>query len=120
MGKLKIFNTKSKKSSVPAKRDDMSVIEEKLDEYIKKTSEQIKKGDSKPTASNGTPMEKLSGAAEIAARAKNIGRESKPDGGMLDGYNTIANNQAAKAMKAGIKAERKKNNKKGITKMKKK
>ena len=47
-------------------------------------------------------MEMLHDAAKYATMAKNIGREVKPNGGMADGHNTIANNKAAKAMKRNL------------------
>ena len=58
----------------------------------------IKDGLSKPTASNGTPMNELSGAAKITASLANIGGGSKEigGGGMQDGVKALGDYQEVK------------------------
>ncbi len=66
----------------------------------KQTNEKIKEGLSNPEASTGTPIDVLSGGAKIMAVTSNIGGGSKATGGkgVIDGLNTIMQNQAAKAI----------------------
>ena len=66
----------------------------------KQTNKKIEKGLSNPKASTGTPINALSGGAKIMAVTSNIGGGSKATGGkgVIDGLNTIMQNQAAKAI----------------------
>lgn len=59
------------------------------------TNSAIENGINNPNASNGTPMEDLHGAAKTTATLKNIGKESKANGGMNEGINTILLNTKA-------------------------
>lgn len=71
-----------------------------IKEIEKETSKKIKNGLSKPTASTGTPISKLSGGAKFMTLLSNIGGGSKATGGkgIADGFNTIMQNQNAKTI----------------------
>lgn len=73
--------------------DEVKKIEEQ-------TNKKIQKGLENPKASTGTPISDLSGGAKLMAVASNIGGGSKATGGkgVVDGLNTIMQNQKAKAI----------------------
>lgn len=63
---------------------------------------QIKAGLSKPTASTGTPVSSLHGAAKFTTQLSNIGGGSVDSGGggIQEGFNTLTKYAAAKAVVA--------------------
>ena len=76
---------------------------------VKKTNAQIQSGLEKTTASPGTPIKDLHGAAKFMAQLANIGNGSVSSGGggIKAGFNTVATNIAAKAMMTtGIEQKR--------------
>lgn len=106
------------KNSLPKnnKINDIKKIE-------KETNRKIKNGLSKPTASTGTSISKLKGAAKFMAQLSNVGGGSKATGGkgIADGFNTIIQNQNAKTILYTISHSKITTNKtKKIRKLKKK
>lgn len=75
---------------------DKNTIAETV-QTAKKAAEKIKEGLSKPTASTGTPMSALSGAAKTIAGMSNIGGGSIATGGdgILGGLATVMEYQEA-------------------------
>jgi len=72
---------------------------------IENTEKKIQKGISKPTASTGTPIDKLNGAAKFMAVLSNIGGGSvnSGGGGVKEGFNTITKNVSAKSTLKAMK-----------------
>ncbi len=72
---------------------------ESLKNIIEKTNNDIQKGLEKPTASTGTPIEKINGGAKFMAQLSNIGGGSVETGGngIKGGFNTVSQNTAAKS-----------------------
>lgn len=95
-----IFKKKSETQIVQPER----TFEQKVNRELRRTNDKIKKGKEKTTASTGTPMEKLSGAARFNATLANIGGGSKATGGggMADGFNTVTRNAQARTAKTMI------------------
>ena len=87
-------------SSAPALSSDIKIV---IDAKIDETEQKIAEGLSKETASTGTPMENLSGAAEFTATLSNIGGGSKETGGggMKKGLQVLNQNIALKGVKKG-------------------
>ncbi len=70
------------------------------------SARKIKEGLSRETASTGTPIEDLHGAAKFTAQLSNIGGGSVATGGggIKDGFNTVAQYVDAKA-KAQVQSQ---------------
>lgn len=87
--------TTQKGASLPDTKDKNTIAEAM--QTAQKAAEKIKEGLSKPTASTGTPMSDLSGAARFTAGMSNIGGGSVATGGdgMLGGLATVAEYQEA-------------------------
>lgn len=77
----------------------LSSEEKTLKEIITQTDNRIRQGLEKETASTGTPMDELYGGAKFMAQLSNIGDGSVETGGggIKKGFNTIAQNIAAKS-----------------------
>ena len=99
-------------SDVPSKQ--LSQEEKSLKKTIDDTKEKIKKGIEKPTASTGTPVNELYGAAKTTATLSNIGGGSKETGGggMEKGLGIITDFTAATAKLDGMQFEKKLDKKK--------
>lgn len=89
-----------------------------LKNVIEKTNNDIQKGLEMPTASTGTPIEKINGGAKFMAQLSNIGGGSVETGGggIKEGFNTIATNIAAKSKLNGISSSDKLDDKKPSSK----
>ena len=81
----------------------------KLEKELVKTERKIQKGLAKETASTGTPINVLHGAAKFVSQLSNIGGGSKEigGGGIEDGFNTINKNTAIKARMSAIESQEK-------------
>ena len=71
----------------------------KLEKELVNTERKIQKGLAKETASTGTPIRDLSGAAKTVAQISNVGGGSKEvgGGGIEDGLKTMLEHTALKA-----------------------
>lgn len=79
MGFKNLFK-KGKTTASPMKASREVTTEDKIDKIYNDTGKMIQKGLSKETASTGTPMKKLNGAALFTATISNIGGGSKVTG----------------------------------------
>lgn len=96
MDKDKSILPATQKETLLSDTKDESTIAETI-QTAKKAAEKIREGLSKPTASTGTPMADLSGAAKITAGMSNIGGGSVETGGegILGGLATVMEYQEA-------------------------
>ncbi len=79
MGILSLFQRKQKNTQVVLKSNNS--LERAADSILSQRGKQIVDGINKPTASTGTPMDKLHGGAKRMAQMSNIGGGSKATGG---------------------------------------
>lgn len=79
MGFLSLFQRKQKNTQVVLKSN--TSLERATDSILSQRGKQIVDGLNKPTASTGTPMDKLHGGAKRMAQMSNIGGGSKATGG---------------------------------------
>ena len=79
MGILSLFQRKQKNTQVVLKSNNS--LERAADSILSQRGKQIVDGINNPTASTGTPMDKLHGGAKRMAQMSNIGGGSKATGG---------------------------------------
>lgn len=98
-----LFN-KKKKQTTMITRPSQFPAEQEINRVYQQTGKQIEDGLSKSTASTGTPMDELHGAAKRIAQMSNIGGGSKAKGGKgIDGgIETLTKHAQARTAKALI------------------
>ena len=87
MGFFDIFKKKPTTTAITRQKPSP----DQIDILYRQKRNKIQSGLSKPTASTGTPMEQLKGAARYTAELSNIGGGSKATGGggMREGMKTV-------------------------------
>ena len=96
-----LFDIFKKKQSTQLSRPQTPSTKQEVDQVLRQTEKQIADGLSKSTASTGTPIDDLHGAAKSIAQISNVGGGSKATGGggMSKGMETIVKNAQAKTAK---------------------
>lgn len=106
MGMLDLFK---KKQTAALSRHNQPSIEQITNHVLRVTESQIREGLSKPTASTGTPIDELRGAAKSIAQMSNIGGGSKATGGggIEKGMDTLVKHHQAKSLYALFRNQKK-------------
>lgn len=103
-------NIFKKTNTKPAVLEKPSQLERMTNSLYKSTGDKIKKGLAKETASTGTPIKDLHGAAKTMSMLSNIGGGSKKTGGggIAAGMDTMIKHEKAKTAKKIIDSSKQK------------